>query len=171
MPSNGALGELMAGMAGKETEGVQACDPPPVEYPMVRCRLVIGALASVSASAAYPQPTLVRVNEVPPLVLKSGAANGPYRNGRLVDPAFVELAGTSKQIHDIKAYAAPRGWRTDCEAKAGSWNTLRLRFPPGTRQSDIETYFDTDLRLPARANKIAMVYGERGRSAGCVRLP
>src|SRR5438270_2145026 len=117
---------------------------------MVRFVVVVVALGFASASVASDPPTLVRVDHVPPYAPK----NGPYQNGHLVRSAFVELAGTARQIKAIKAYAVPRGWRIDCEGKTGSLNTLRLRFPTGTRQTDIEGYFMGNLMLPSPARKI-----------------
>lgn len=136
---------------------------------MVRTFLAGMVLATQSVASA--PPSLVRVNETPGPLQPLVHASGPYRNGRLVSAAFVELAGSPKQIDDIKAYAVLRGWRIDCELIAGSMSTLRLRFLPGTSQFEIEAYFDTDIRLPARASKISMVYDKSRRSPGCVTLP
>ena len=102
----------------------------------------------------------------------SSARAGPYIGGQLVNPAFVELAGTPVQIAAIKAYAGLQGWRIDCEGQVDTFTTLRLRFPPGTTQAAIESYFFTDLRLPSRAFKIAMVYDEKQRwPTGCIIWP
>lgn len=97
----------------------------------------------------------------------SAALSGPYANGRLVRPAFVEVAGSPQQIKQIKSYGLEHGWTVDCERNSASMATLRLRFAAGTSQSAIESYFDTDIRLPPRARTIAMIYDESRRSPRC----
>ena len=60
--------------------------------------------------------TWLKAGLLPTLALASAASlPGPYIDGRLVAPAFVELAGTETQITDIKAYARAKGWTVDCE--------------------------------------------------------
>ena len=93
----------------------------------------------------------------------------PYVEGRLLHPAFIEIAGRPNEINEIKAYASTRGWQVDCEGVAGDQATLRLRFPQGTRQDEIEGYF-ADITRP-RGSKNQMVYYGMQRSRGCVTLP
>ena len=104
-----------------------------------------------------------------PVACASTPLPGPYVGGRLVDTAYIEIAGAPDEIVAIKAYAAKQGWAEDCEGRAGKQATLRLRFPPGTTQNAIEDYFADILNPHGTRNQ--MVYAGMDKSRGCVALP
>ncbi len=96
----------------------------------------------------------------------------PYSNGRLVHPAYVEIAGEAAEIAAIRAYGVQQGWSVDCEGRVGEEATLRLRFPSGTAQQAIESYFGAGPFLTElRGRKVQMIYHGMARSSGCVSIP
>lgn len=127
---------------------------------------VAGVFALIQAAVSPLVPTLVQINDVPPSSQLPGETHG-FQNGRLARFAFIDLVGTSDQIHDVKADAETGCWRIDCEAKSGPWSTMRLGFPRGTRQVDIDGYFVTGLSKPARVAAFKMGLNGK-RSSNCI---
>ena len=96
----------------------------------------------------------------------------PYADGRLLQPAYVEVVGKASEILGIKQYGLSQGWAVDCEGSAGDEATLRLRFPAGTSQEAIESYFGGVAFLTQpRGRKVQMIYHGMERSKGCITLP
>ena len=99
-----------------------------------------------------------------------GGATAPYSNGRLVHPAYVEVVGEPAEIAAIRAYGIEQG--VDCEGQDGQEATLRLRFPSGTAQQAIESYFGAvPFLTERRGRKVQITYDGMSRSSGCVSLP
>lgn len=95
---------------------------------------------------------------------------GPYANGRLVNPAFIELAGTKGQIKKIKKHATAERWRIECNGRVDQYFTMRIKFPAGTKQESIEQYFYGDMQHPISI-KSNMIYDVRHRSRNCILWP
>jgi hypothetical protein len=101
----------------------------------------------------------------------SALAEGPYVRGRLIRPAYGEIAGTPKELAEIKAYAVSHGWTVVCDQRVGALQTMRVRFPVGTSQKAIEGYFEGNWP-PGRGSKFNMIYyGMHTTSPGCILLP